>query len=443
MSASNFVTIRQRVQDRLYGKSSVLRGTVDSGSTTTIVDAAAALAGATADHYDYGFAKITTDTVGAAPQGEVRALSEGLFAPTTGTFTLVAALSAATGAGDTYEIWPDKHPDDVDIIINRKLRELHVPSFYPLTLDLVASDNNDFESATALTGWTNNGVMTAAKETTRIYNGTRADKLTHTTAATQFASRQFSVTANKTYWTAAVGSCDDGDTAILRVVNASAANALIEDGRTAQTNMQEIVFYWTAPSGCRTAEVRLMGLANTDVSYWDDYQTWSNEAYVYPLPSWITRKEQLINVVAFPPGTGGPSNDFDYRANERNSRQLPFRFERADTRATNELFIWVQTYSNWRPYIVAYRPLDEVAADYVTTVANTVPLSSTEVDGLVLGVLAEMHRELIDRTTGETRAKHEREAILLERQYASAVRHLVPEGRGERVEHRRIYGSVA
>lgn len=447
MATTNFFTIRERVQDRLYGsRAAMLRGTNDSGSTTTIVDAAIALPGSTADHYDYGYVKIRSDTAGAAPQGEVRTITEGGWGASTGTIT-VSAFTAATAVGDTYEIWPDQHPDFVDRLINRKLRELHMPSLFPLSMDLVTSDNNDFEqlvSDPTVTGWTENGgaAVTAATETSRIYNGARSLTLIHGTAATGYYDRQFNVVSGNSYYTSIMAAADAGNTAIF-VLRDATNSVAIDDARTTQQVMQELIIPWTAPSTCRRAQVRLTGGANSDVTYWDDYQTWFNGDGIYPLPSWITRKEQLISIVAFPPGRAGPASDFDYITDERNSRKLSYRFERADTRATNELFVFVQGCSNWRPYIVAYRPLDEVTADYVSTTANTVPLSSTEADALVLGVMAELHRMKANETVGETRAQHIREAQRYEREWDAGTRHLRPEWRETTRQHDRVYGTVA
>ena len=115
----------------------------------------------------------------------------------------------------------------------------------------------------------------------------------------------------------------------------------------------------------------------------------------------------------------------------------------ADTRATNELKIYVENCSNWRPYIIAYRPLDEVTADYVTTTANTIPLSSTETDALVLGAMAELHRMKAKYSVGETRAQHTREAQRYEREWDAGTRHLRPEWRETTVQHNRAYGVIA
>lgn len=449
MSSTNFITVRQRVHDRLYGsRTATLRGTVDSGSTTTIVDAAAALSGATADHMDYAVAKLVTSTDNLAPQGEVRAVTEGGFGPTTGTFTTVA-FSAVTGAGDTYEIWPDQHPDFIDTLINRKLRELHMPSFFPLTLDLVDGDDNDME-ASGVSGWT--GVLTTPTKSTVAYNGAQSLTLTASGGALDYVTAgDIQVVAGESYYAAAMCQVNSGDSARLRIVNATTGSTIHDSGDTTQQAWVEMMTQWTAPSGCRTAQVQLMCVASGDVARFDDYQVWAQDGHVYPLPSWITRKEQLLGVYGYPQGTGGPVAD-TFVADKMKGQELSWRFERADVRADQPLYIYVSGIGQRRPYIRAYKPLAEVSFDYgsagagagaLGSPANTIPLSSTETDALVLGVMAELHRMKANDSVGETRAQHTREAQRYEREWDAGTRHLRPEWRETTRQSNRAYGVVA
>ena len=103
--------------------------------------------------------------------------------------------------------------------------------------------------------------------------------------------------------------------------------------------------------------------------YWDDFQVWHGGNGLYPLPSWITRPEQVIGVRGFPLGSGGPSSDNDYRTNERGSVPLTWDFERADKRANSPLYINVDC-GGYRPFIYALRPLPALTSDTGTTVAD-------------------------------------------------------------------------
>jgi len=439
MASTNFVTIRERAVDEYYGpRAALLRGTVDSGDTDTVVDAALALAGATADHYDYGYIKITSTTDGLAPQGEVRAIDEGGLTAATGSFETVA-FTAAVGAGDTMEVHPEFHPDSLDRIANKLLRSLHMPSFFPLTLDLQGSDDNDME-ASGVTGWTG-GTATPTKSTV-AYNGAQSITLTGSGALDYVTAGNFAVVAGKSYYAGVMCQVDSGDSARVRMIDSTNSATIKDSGDTTQEAWMEYLFQWSAPTGCRQAQARLMCVASGDIARWDDYHIWADAAHVYPLPSWLTRKEQLLGVYAFPQGTGGPVAD-TFRADEMWSLYLPFRFERADTRADTPLYIWVAAAGSRRPFIRALRPLAEVSADYVTTVANTIPLSSTEADALVLGVVGGMHRMASNNTVGEEKKGHLSEAARYEREYDNGTRHLRPEWRENRVEHRRVTGTIA
>jgi len=103
MAAKTLADLIAEVADR-YGRYAT--GTVDSGSTTTIVDTAALYQ--PDDHWNGAYAYILTDAGGAsaAPEGEERPVSD--FDQSTGTLTVLAAFTAAPAAGDTYELLPEQ-----------------------------------------------------------------------------------------------------------------------------------------------------------------------------------------------------------------------------------------------------------------------------------------------------------------------------------------------
>lgn len=84
--------------------SSIRSGTVDSGTTTTIVDTIRA---EVEDFWKNGTALITKDTGGVAPESEWSRISA--FAKATGTVTM-DALTAAVAAGDKYALVVPRYP---------------------------------------------------------------------------------------------------------------------------------------------------------------------------------------------------------------------------------------------------------------------------------------------------------------------------------------------
>src|SRR3990167_10530010 len=105
--------IRGRVAERGYaGRFAPIRSTATGGAVGSVVDSAYAIPGATTDHFDMRIIKIATDAggAGAAPEGEVRYLSEAGFTAATGTFATEVDFTAAVASGDTYEVH-EIHPD--------------------------------------------------------------------------------------------------------------------------------------------------------------------------------------------------------------------------------------------------------------------------------------------------------------------------------------------
>src|SRR3990167_5914970 len=347
--ATNVKAIRAIVARRAYaGRHSPIIGTATGGAVGTVVDSAYAIPGATTDHFDMRIIKIATDAggAGAAPEGEVRYLSEGGFTAATGTFATEVNFTAAVASGDTYEVH-EIHPNEIDNIIKGKVRNIHAPTFFPLSLHIMAGDDNDMESAPATNYSQTNG--TRANESTIVFNGAQSLKLTATSAGGYANTGSIGIPENLPLYAAVMCYVTSGDSATFRAIDVTNSNATIEDATSDEPSWIDLMFPFTTPSGCEQVDFRFISDADTDIAYWDDFQVWRQGRGVYPLPSWITRKEQVVGVVAFPPGTGGPSSNQDFRANEQRSRPLNWGFEREDIRADNELFIWVENSSWERP----------------------------------------------------------------------------------------------
>jgi hypothetical protein len=366
-------------------------GTATGGSATTVVDAAASLTGASTNHFDGLWIKIATDAggAGASPEGKTRAVAAAGYAASTGTFT-TATFTDAVASGDIYELHKYAHPNEWDEIIKEKVRNLYMPTFFPLSLHIMAGDDNDMESAPATNYSTTNG--TRANEATIIYNGAQSLKLTATSAGGYANVGTVGVPEGLNLVTAVNLYVTSGDSGTFRVVDVT-NTATIEDATSDEPSWIELLYPFTVPSTCEQIDFRFISDANTDIAYWDDWHVWYDSRGVYPLPSWITRREQVVDVVAFPQGQGGPSSDNDYMVNLKRSRPINWGFERENIRATNELFIWADT--SWgRPYIIAKRALAEPTSD--TSAIFFEP------DLLANGVLAEMaerlanHREVPD-----------------------------------------------
>ena len=98
-------TIRDIVRQRFYADRPFLGGTVDSGTTTTLVDSTLGhgTVGEPSFIGVYVYVDDTTDDL--APEAERSRVKQ--FDKSNGTLTLDPALTAALGLGDLYELYYD------------------------------------------------------------------------------------------------------------------------------------------------------------------------------------------------------------------------------------------------------------------------------------------------------------------------------------------------
>jgi hypothetical protein len=253
--------------------------------------------------------------------------------------------------------------------ISAVLRNFYPRTFFPLSLHIMGNDANDMEASTIATDYTAENSGTLATESTIVHGGAQSLKVTAGAALSGASTGNISVSEGKQYFAAVMCSVKQGDDADFRVVNVQDSDAQIDDNATTdEPAWTELVITFTPPSGCEQVDAFMLGKANGDIAYFDDFQLWQSKG-LYPLPSWITRLEQVIGVRGFPQGTGGPSSDNDYRTNERGSVPLAWGFERADRRAGSPLYIEVDS-GGYRPFVYALRPLSALTSDTGSTVAD-------------------------------------------------------------------------
>jgi len=246
---------------------------------------------------------------------------------------------------------------------------MYLPSFFPLSLQLVTADDNDFEDSGTGNYAAINTALTKGTAAGLIRRGAQYGISTLSSANgyitpgnfNVFEGEQFHVAANAAVLVA-------GQTADLIAFDVTGSVA-IDNATSGSLAWAELYFEFGVPSNSRAIQLRLAGTGASDVINWDDFQIWGGSRSIYQLPSWITRPAQLLDIRVFPQGTTGPASDNDYRADEQRSQPLRWGFEYEDRRAANELFIWVQGTSS-RPYIYALRSLSELTSDTASTPAD-------------------------------------------------------------------------
>lgn len=399
--------------------------TATAGGAALITDSAAALPSATVAHFDGWFIKVATSTDGNDPEGDVRAVSAGGFAIATGAFTSASNFSAAPASGDTFEVSPFD-PSITDEIIKELVRELYMPSLFPLSMHIVGNDNNDMEG-TGIDGDYTKSNCTVTQESTIVHGGANSAKVTSSAAdGGIYPATLFPVNENASYYAAVLS-------AVRRDVVGDVGNFYVYDENNSETIItavndeeawMELILPFTVPSDCEKVSFWMVSVANGDITYWNDFQVWRNGNAVYPLPSWITRKEQVEDVIAFPRGSAGPGTN-DYHTNEHMSYGLNWHFEREDITAASELHIAVDNPGENRPYIVVSRALPEPSSD--SSAINFEP------ELLAFGTAARLLQRVPDKTDEQNR-----QMLVFENAWKGGLRTLgmgvnLDSGRAERV----------
>lgn len=259
--------------------------------------------------------------------------------------------------------------------INTVLRNMYVPCFFPLSLHICTSDDNDMETDPAATfdATKVNAILT--NDTGTVFNGNQSLLVAASSDGGYTHLGIVGVNEGEPLYAAIMCYVTTGDSATFRIIDVTNSNATIEDATSDEPKWMEMVFPFTVPSGCERIHARVISDTALDGSRWDDYQIWRAGQGVYPGPSWLTRPSQMnssdgFGIRAFPHGTGGPASDNDYRTNERMSVPLRWHVEREDMRGDNPLHLWVEGTGGARPYIYALRPLSELASDSAITPAD-------------------------------------------------------------------------
>lgn len=266
-----------------------------------------------------------------------------------------------------YVITGDR-PQVLKGAINDVLRNISPPSFFPLSMHVMGNDANDMEASTIATDYTAENSGTLATESTIVHGGAQSLKVEAGAALSGASTGNISVYEGKSYYAAVMCSVKQGDDADFRAVNVQDSDAQIDDNATTdEPSWTELVIQFTPPSGCEQVDIFMLGTANSDIAYFEDFQTWASGRDVYSLPSWITHPGQMLDVRSFPRGAGGPASDNDYRANEQRSQPLAWGWESVDPRGS--LRIWVHA-DGGRPFICADRPFAELTTDSATSAAD-------------------------------------------------------------------------
>ena len=345
-----------------------ITGTNTSSTGTTITETTGSLNYSSGDVNAFDRKYVIVMTSGDAALRGVTRITEGGWTPT-GSLAVDPSV-ASLASGDIFII-SDHPPAVLAENINLVITNMYEETIWPLSLHIMGNDANDMEPSTIATDYTSENSGTLATESTIVFNGAQSLKTTAGATNSGASTGNISVYAGKLYYTAVMCSVQQADAAQFYAANVQNSDAQIDDDAvTDEPSWTELVIPFTPPSGCEQVDIFMLGTGSNDVVYWDDFQIWQASRGIYPLPSDITRPEQVVDVRAFPRGTSGPAADLDWRADEQRSQSLSWGFERGDRRADVPVRIWVENPGSHRPFVVLKRALSELTTDILTSPAD-------------------------------------------------------------------------
>jgi hypothetical protein len=241
--------------------------------------------------------------------------------------------------------------------INKALRELRYRTMAPLTF----VTDGDMESS-GTTAWTASNA-TLSKVTTAAYLRTGAQALRVLATAGSGYAQSGTILVNPTFASAwhvrAVVQADVGTARLIAYDVTNSAEIESEDYTLRGHGL--IDFSFELPATCEALAFRLMSVANSDDTYWDNLIAFPAGTREWPLPSYLTRPGQLLRVGWVTPDQGradlGVFRSYGWHEVRRN-----------DSNPNNPLTLHLSDPDLRYPsFIEVSRPYDELTTDSATT----------------------------------------------------------------------------
>ncbi len=344
-------------------------GTATGGTTTTLIDTVAlGYSSGDANSFDRKWVYNETGT------DEARVTEEGLTAGSS-QLTISPAITTFGTATPRYVI-TDESPAELRDALDQIHTNMYEETLWPLSLHVTKNDSNNMEPSSIATDFAlATGGAAAATESTRVYHGAQSLQLT-ASAINEYAAltTQMPVTEGEQLVAAIMSSVTQGDDFIFRVIDVTNSSATIDSATNDEVRWTELIVPIGVPNNCEEIDLRMILVGSNDVAYVDNIQVWSQGWAVYPLPSFITRPEQVVDVRYWPQGTASEGTNA-FIPDETGSRPLNWRFESADRRAgtgtrLSPLFLGVQSPGFNRPFVVAKRDLGTLSSDTSSSPAD-------------------------------------------------------------------------
>lgn len=398
-----------------------LQGTVGALTTTTVVDAAShkllRSSGQTSQKWVPAYL-LRPAAVTAGGVDRLRVVAS--YNPVTATLTHGGpAYTDVTVTSETYELHPYLDPDDhysglLAAINNALTKKLYYRvTRCPLTL----VPDGDME-ASGITNWTSSNLTTNAKSTTAgtVFWGTQSLHTVTSAAGGYAKSDSVNVIEGQGYYAEAIPRATNATSTPSLVVYDVTNSAVIDTitasdilGGISDKQMEWMSLYvgFTAPSGCKQAQLRLTGTENGADIYWDSAVLLPQAQREVVLPSWLTARDLFVSASW---AIGSIPRQFTYQKLPVSSKDIAFGTSDADIatidlgrRATRRLVI-----DAWRPY-TAFTTGASISEAESRTVDEGWALSAIVLEGLQLikaGNCLANYEGDIDRDLAEAQAEY-------------------------------------
>ena len=334
--------------------------TTSAGDTTSIIDTALGRGTIRTGRFAGRMIKMTSGSA----SGDVAAVTDAGLA-SGGDVTVNPALSASSGSGSTYIMFPlGLTSDTVTDALSRVLRATEGPHLWAPSLindsDLDAADLTQW--AAVATPSTREFVTTAA---TNIF-GERTLHLIADAAAEGATSNTLNVDADEQLLVAVHMQVNVGTgNVILRRVTATAA-----DLRTVSVTGEafaEVRFTETPTSGTEQVALRFLSSDASDDFYVSPHIIMqSDRRRTYLAPSWLISESQILDLLRLPAGSPAKDDDSFIPLGSVMRAQMGLGVLRSD-RDLNPLRLEFRNYSGDPLYLRVMRPFADITSDSSTT----------------------------------------------------------------------------
>lgn len=341
-----------------------------TGTTTTLLDTSGDSPLDTEDddsQYVNWWLKIEADSaVPPTNVGETRRVKT--YAPSTATLTTSRAYSASTKTTHTYGLYPALPPTrlggikGIDEYINDVLRNTQHKD---LTLLSMLTDADMETSAT--TSWTGAN-STLAKNTTYMTAGLRCLSVT-ASADGGYAKQAVSVFGSRQYLVAADVTVASGSAKLQAYDETNSAE--IDSVTTTWTAPSFVWFTFETPATCKSISIRLVGVANTNVAYWDNITLRPTTGRDMPLPSWFMDEAWFEEPEVWGGGAASTTDHVDSLLDSRYRTIVPWWRVLVDHSGTTPYKLEFATPPiNGHLFARTLRPYTELSADSDSTNCN-------------------------------------------------------------------------